>query len=114
MEDESFLTVVGIKIVGEYMFAQYKTISESLNSYIPQNLVIVLVPGSMQADGMAGIRLERFPQFGVSDLLVQTELGIFDDKSGNIFQEGCGSAWIHFASIEMYPDFQILHRKDTP
>ena len=43
MKYNSFLTIVYIKVICHNVFTKNKTVSESLDSHISQNLIVILV-----------------------------------------------------------------------
>ena len=94
------------------MLTHDEAVPEALDGDIAQDLVVVLVAGSMEPHRLAGIGLEGFLQYGISHLLVQAELGILHDEPGHVFKERCRCGWIHPGRIQMHTNLHILHGKD--
>ncbi len=88
VEDDGLFAIVHVQIVGADMLSQDEAVAESLDGHVAEDLVVILIAGGMEADGLAGVGLEGFPEMGVADILVQAELGILHDQSGDIFEEG--------------------------
>ena len=76
MKDDALLTVVDVEIVRHHMFSEHETIPESLHGDIVQHLIVVLVAGHHQPNGMARIRLKRLAENRVANIVVKTELRI--------------------------------------
>ena len=78
MEDNGFLTIVGVQELGNHMLAEYKTVFKALYSNIAQNIVVILVSGGHEAEGVAGIFLKLLVQEGIAHIFTNAEMAVTD------------------------------------
>lgn len=89
------------------MFAEDEAVAEALRGDAAQRVVVVLVAGHHEADGVAWIRLELFAQKRISDVVIQTELRICYMGAGDILQIDGALCGIHAVVVEMDTEFEI-------
>ena len=105
MERDAFFTIMYIKVIRDDVFAENETIAEALRGDAAQRVVVVLVAGHHEADGVAWIRLELFAQKRISDVVIQTELRICYMGAGDILQIDGALCGIHAVVVEMDAEF---------
>ncbi len=105
MERDAFFTIMYIKVIRDDVFAENETIAEALRSDTAQRIVVVLIAGHHEADGVARIRLELFTEKCVAYVVVQTELRIRHMGARDVLQIDGALCGIHAVVVEMDAEF---------
>jgi hypothetical protein len=110
VEDDPLLAVVDIEAFRDHVLPEDEAIAEPLHGHIAEDLVVILVAGGEEADGMAGIGDKLLLELVVADALIDDELGVLNVDIMGVLQVHGAPGRVHLIGVHEGAEFEVLDR----